>query len=65
MAGCQIVFWLYLWRLKFFEDRVAQLVEQRPFKPWVLGSSPSSITLRGIQRQAASLFFFGTTVKDP
>ncbi len=22
-------------------DSVAQLVEQRPFKPWVLGSNPS------------------------
>lgn len=25
-------------------DRVAQPVEQRPFKPWALGSSPSTIT---------------------
>ncbi len=25
-------------------DLVAQLVEQRPFKPWVLGSNPSGIT---------------------
>lgn len=25
-------------------DSVAQLVEQRPFKAWVLGSSPSGIT---------------------
>ena len=25
-------------------DLVAQSVEQRPFKPWVLGSSPSQIT---------------------
>ena len=25
-------------------DSVAQLVEQRPFKPWVLGSNPSGIT---------------------
>ena len=24
--------------------RVAQLVEQRPFKAWVLGSSPSALT---------------------
>lgn len=27
-----------------FFDSVAQLVEQRPFKPWVLGSSPSGVT---------------------
>ena len=26
------------------DDLVAQSVEQRPFKPWVLGSSPSQIT---------------------
>lgn len=26
------------------KDSVAQLVEQRPFKAWVLGSSPSGIT---------------------
>jgi hypothetical protein len=25
--------------------RVAQLVEQRPFKAWVLGSSPSALTI--------------------
>lgn len=25
-------------------DSVAQLVEQRPFKPWALGSNPSWIT---------------------
>ena len=25
-------------------DSVAQLVEQRPFKPWALGSNPSGIT---------------------
>ena len=29
---------------QFKTDSVAQLVEQRPFKPWVLGSSPSGIT---------------------
>ncbi len=27
------------------KDRVAQLVEQRPFKPWVLGSNPSAVTI--------------------
>ena len=27
-----------------FNDLVAQLVEQRPFKAWVLGSSPSQVT---------------------
>ncbi len=27
-------------------DSVAQSVEQRPFKPWALGSSPSWITRR-------------------
>ena len=26
------------------KDRLAQLVEQRPFKAWVLGSSPRPIT---------------------
>ncbi len=25
------------------DEGVAQLVEQRPFKPWVLGSSPSTL----------------------
>ena len=31
--------------LYFASDLVAQLVEQRPFKAWVLGSSPSGITI--------------------
>lgn len=26
-------------------EGVAQLVEQRPFKPWALGSSPSTLTI--------------------
>jgi hypothetical protein len=29
-------------------DLVAQLVEQRPFKAWVLGSNPSGITTMAI-----------------
>lgn len=29
---------------KSFVESVAQLVEQRPFKPWVEGSSPSRFT---------------------
>ena len=28
----------------FISDLVAQLVEQRPFKAWVVGSSPTGIT---------------------
>jgi hypothetical protein len=30
--------------LAAFRELVAQLVEQRPFKAWVLGSSPSELT---------------------
>lgn len=33
-----------LLHLLFKNDSVAQPVEQRPFKPWVLGSNPSGIT---------------------
>jgi hypothetical protein len=41
-------------------DSVAQPVEQRPFKPWVLGSNPSRIT-----RKAASAAFFFVFVRMP
>ncbi len=29
-----------------WHELVAQLVEQRPFKAWVLGSSPSELTIQ-------------------
>ena len=37
---------MYLKALSFesVNDSVAQLVEQLPFKPWVVGSSPTRIT---------------------
>ena len=31
-------------------DSVAQLVEQRPFKAWVLGSSPSRVTKKAFRK---------------
>ncbi len=37
-------------------DSVAQSVEQRPFKPWVLGSSPSWITKNHSQIEWFSYF---------
>ena len=38
--------------------RVAQLVEQRPFKAWVLGSSPSALTkiLQDLRQNLTSTF---------
>ena len=41
-------------QLNYF-DWLAQLVEQRPFKAWVLGSSPRPVTL---QTQSNALGFF-------
>ncbi len=42
---CLIKNWFYLCT-RFYknQDSVAQPVEQRPFKPWVLGSNPSRVT---------------------
>lgn len=31
--------------IKCWKDPIAQLVEQRPFKAWALGSNPSRITI--------------------
>ena len=39
-------------------DGLAQLVEQRPFKAWVLGSSPRPVTVRKDSRENESLFFW-------
>ena len=33
--------------------RIAQLVEQRPFKPWVEGSNPSALRVRLGRRKIA------------
>ena len=38
-------------------DGLAQLVEQRPFKAWVLGSSPRPVTVRKDSHENESLFF--------
>ena len=37
---------------------LAQLVEQRPFKPWVLGSSPRGLILGGNAERALCIFCF-------
>ena len=37
-------------------DGLAQLVEQRPFKAWVLGSSPRPVTVRKDSQEIGSLF---------
>ena len=41
---------------RFKADSVAQLVEQRPFKPWVLGSNPSGITKNAVMVSQHFLF---------
>jgi hypothetical protein len=38
-----------------FIDSVAQLVEQRPFKAWVLGSNPSRVTFHAIAAHMANV----------
>ena len=35
---------------------VAQLVEQRPFKPWVLGSNPSVFTKKPVAHTLLAFF---------
>ena len=35
----------YIWNLFLTRESVAQLVEQRPFKAWVVGSIPSRLTI--------------------
>ena len=46
-------------------DSVAQLVEQRPFKPWALGSNPSGITdeYQSPNHESDLDFFFGCEIK--
>ena len=39
-------------------EPVAQLVEQRPFKPWVEGSSPSRLTIFVTGAMPALTFVF-------
>jgi hypothetical protein len=41
---CELKVSTYICTRILTNDSVAQLVEQRPFKAWVLGSSPSGIT---------------------
>ena len=47
-------------------EPVAQLVEQRPFKPWVLGSNPSRLTIQrmfykiGSTRVGFREYYWGT-----
>jgi len=36
--------WIKFLYLKSLQESVAQLVEQRPFKPWVVGSNPTRFT---------------------
>jgi membrane associated rhomboid family serine protease len=43
---------------RFRDEPVAQLVEQRPFKPWVLGSNPSRLTTSGFPFVTASKVFY-------
>ena len=42
--SCEKIKYIYLCIAFKKDDRVAQLVEQRPFKAWVLSSSLSSVT---------------------
>ena len=46
------------------KDRLAQLVEQRPFKAWALGSSPRPVTRYGEftrkSRLSFTLWYFRT-----
>ena len=39
-------------------DGLAQLVEQRPFKAWVLGSSPRPVTTEGLPISGSPFFFY-------
>lgn len=38
-------------------DSVAQPVEQRSFKPWVLGSNPSAVTRKHFENRGAFFIF--------
>ena len=42
-------------------EGVAQLVEQRPFKPWVLGSSPSTLSRSALATDAQPMPAHGVT----
>ena len=43
-CSCGPINHVVAWRERSICELVAQLVEQRPFKAWVLGSSPSELT---------------------
>ena len=49
---------------KRYSDRLAQLVEQRPFKAWALGSSPRAITKSSVLTDWAFLIYELTIIKD-
>src|SRR4030095_12866604 len=42
-------------------DSVAQSVEQRSFKPWVLGSNPSAVTLKHFEKEVLFHFRMGSS----
>ena len=55
--------WCYT-SLKYAKEPVAQLVEQKTFNLWVLGSSPSGLTILNIRSMKKSLIKHFCTLRN-